>query len=688
MRCLLAAASLLTALAVLAEAGAAEAVATPPAAPPLAFRIDSGDEVNAFVRRGDVAAHMVLRSGTSPRLLVAFPAGDSGVAVWFSRTATPVTWTLDGTPRAVTLRDARGRPLYGIEAQITVDAGELGIERALLSSVRVLRDYTSGGMVPAAVLAPVRVMDHRLLWSRDRLDGAAGYRLAIEVLDGGTVSATAITAGSSALLHLRLVAATGDPPLAPLGGAALLNARAVRDARERDVLQFLSYREKYLAGSWRFDTYFGRDTLMSMTLLQPVLQPEAMESGLRSVLIRLAPDGEVAHEEAIGEYAILENERAGRGPSAAPVYDYGMIDESFLLAPVAARWLLDDPRGRVRATRWLAERLQGGRSPRGESQGGALTRNLRWVVERAASFAARPVAADLIGLKPGHAAGDWRDSRDGLGGGRYPYDVNAVLVPAALRAIDRLLRSGVLDPYLTPHGRSTLRHARAEEKVWARSAQPLFRVRIAAAAARRDVRSYALSLGVDPAAALESLGSLGREPVTFEALALDVAGRPIPVMHSDVGFALLFESPSVRMLESALEVTRPFPAGLLTPVGLLVANPAYADRRLQSLFTNTAYHGTVIWSWQQAVLLAGLDRQLARSDLPRALHDRLAGARARLDAAIQRTARFRASELWSWSFANGSYRVVPFGEQGTRVEEADAAQLWSTVYLALGTERQ
>lgn len=38
------------------------------------------------------------------------------------------------------------------------------------------------------------------------------------------------------------------------------------------MLTFLSYREKYLAGSWRFDTYFGRDTMMSLTLLAPVLQ--------------------------------------------------------------------------------------------------------------------------------------------------------------------------------------------------------------------------------------------------------------------------------------------------------------------------------------------------------------------------------------------------------------------------------
>lgn len=645
-----------------------------PAAPPLEFRIDSGNEINAFFRRGDVAAHLVLRSGTRPRILVAFPAGDSGVAVWFAATARPATWTLVDPPHPVTLKDSKGRPLRGIEAEADVDAGELRIGQALLSSVRVLRNYASGGAVPTTVLAPALASGRRVTWERDRLDGAAGYRLTIDVR-GGAASRSALTSGASGRLHLRIIAATGDAPLTPLGGAGLLDSAAASDTREREVLEFLSYREKYLAGSWRFDTYFGRDTLMSLMLLAPVLRPGAMESGLRSVLMRLARDGEVAHEEAIGEYAILENARAGRGLSSAPVYDYGMIDESFLLAPVAVRWLLDDPRGRSRAARFLAE----GRGS-GEPQGRSLVRNLLWVVRRASAFAARPTASNLIELKPGHAAGDWRDSRDGLAGGRYPYDVNAVFVPAALGAADRLVGSRLLDPYLTPREHRMLLRARAEARVWTRRAPPLFHVRVTAAEARGDVASYAKSIGVDAAAAL---GSIDRRPVPFEALALDAVGRPIPVMHSDVGFALLFESLPAAALERLLPVLRPFPAGLLTPVGLMVANPAYSDHRVQALFTNAAYHGTVIWSWQQAVLLAGLDRQLARRDLPRALYDQLARARTRLRAVIRRTARYRTSELWSWSYSNGRYRVAPFEEQGAHAEEADAAQLWSTVFLAV-----
>jgi len=42
--------------------------------------------------------------------------------------------------------------------------------------------------------------------------------------------------------------------------------------------------------------------------------------------------------------------------------------------------------------------------------------------------------------------GEWRDSEDGIGRGRYPYDVDAVLVPAALEAAVQLNDSGLLSP--------------------------------------------------------------------------------------------------------------------------------------------------------------------------------------------------------------------------------------------------
>jgi hypothetical protein len=116
---------------------------------------------------------------------------------------------------------------------------------------------------------------------------------------------------------------------------------------------------------------------------------------------------------------------------------------------------------------------------------------------------------------------------------------------------------------------------------------------------------------------------------------------------------------------------------------MLVANPAFAGPDVQARFTNNAYHGTVVWSWQQALMVAGLDRQLAREDLPNELRERLAAARAQLWSAIDAVGELRSSELWSWSFAGGRYRAQPFGVRRADVDESNAAQLWSTVFLAL-----
>ena len=58
----------------------------------LAFDVVEGQNLNSFLRDGPVAAHLLLRSGRDPRILVAFPAGNSGVGLWFSHGAEPVSW--------------------------------------------------------------------------------------------------------------------------------------------------------------------------------------------------------------------------------------------------------------------------------------------------------------------------------------------------------------------------------------------------------------------------------------------------------------------------------------------------------------------------------------------------------------------------------------------------------------------
>ncbi|MEA3140153.1 MAG: hypothetical protein QOK23_2322 [Gammaproteobacteria bacterium] len=645
----------------------------------LSFDVNEGLNLNSLLRDGPVAAHLLLRSGLDPRILVAFPAGNSGVGLWFSHGTAPVSWELRGQPQPLTVKDAQGRTLYGMTAEASLSgAADLSIKQAVLSSVRVLRDYQALGTFPAEVATAPTIQDSTITWARDRLDGAAGYRLSVQMTDGA-VHGDHLVAGSDGKIGLKITAVSGELPLTPLSGNHLLNDKAASDVATRDVLAFLSYQEKFLAGSWRFNTYFGRDTLMSVRLLMPALMPEAVEAGLGAVLTRLSPQGEVAHEEDIGEFAILDHLRAGGDKSDSPVFNYNMIDGTFMLAPVAAQWLLDDARGRSRAAVFLKRKDDRQEQP--HALGADLVSNLKFVLQAATRFADDPRGPNLIGLKPGTDAGQWRDSNVGLAGGRFPYDVNAVFVPAALDAAGRFFASGLLDSYLGAADREIFARAKTMAGIWRAKAGPLFDVALPNATARRDIIEYAAALKVPNEAALHAVGD---SPVAFHALSLTADYKTVPVVHSDEGFELLFGRPSPRALSQAVTaLMRPFPAGLLTPVGVTVANPVYATPAIQSVLTRSAYHGTVIWSWQQAVLAAGLQRQLQRQDLPPSLKARLRSAQTELWAAINAAHGMRNSELWSWSFTEGHYKIAPFGANSADVDESNAAQLWSTVYLAI-----
>ena len=356
-----------------------------------------------------------------------------------------------------------------------------------------------------------------------------------------------------------------------------------------------------------------------------------------------------------------------------------MIDGNYLLAPVIATYLLDDPEGKRRAADFLGNDV--GTHDTRTSAGQALLRNLRRVAASAVKFAASPRYENLISLEPGRSAGQWRDSKDGIGGGRYPYDVNAVLVPAALSAAARLLQSGLLDPFLTAGDRALLGRSEGTAQIWRQRAPQMFNVTIDNTSARIAIEAYARQIGVP---ATDALSSLGKDPVSFHAISLNARGKPVPIVNSDETVELLFAAPAPATLDHDVQtVIRPFPLGLLTDAGMLVANPVFADGATQARFTNHAYHGTVVWAWQQAVMAAGLRRQLARSDLPAPTRAHLADAQARLWRVICAADAVRTSELWSWSYVDGHYRIEPFGAEGAHEDESNAAQLWSTVFLAL-----
>ncbi len=644
----------------------------------LQFSISEGRALNEFYRAGPVAAHLVLTSGSQPRLVVAFPAGNSGVSLWFEDAARAAAWRVSAAPRGVRLTDGKGRALYGVEFEATLKGPAVAVERAVLGNIRSIRGYGYTGETLAEIDAAPVLQHGRVEWRRERLDGGGGYYLSLEALEGAIEQAEGrvrFVPTDAGLMRLKIAALTGDEPLTPIPLDRLLTDQAANDPASRNILAFLSYEEKLLAGSWRFLTYFGRDTLLSLKMLMPAASPELIEAGLASVLERLDAQGAVAHEEDLAEFALLRRLEAGGAPSTAPIYDYAMIDDDFLLAPLAADYLLEHPEGRARAAAFLQQRKEND-----EPYGAALARNLRFVIRETRAFADTPDWTTLIRLKDGKHAGEWRDSEEGLGGGRIPYNANAVLAPTALRATARLVASGLLDPYL-PEERSDLAAADSMAAVWERAAAPLFRVRIENETARAQVSAYAKSLG---APAGDALASLGDNDVVFNAVALDADGAPIPVLNSDESFLLAFSDPPPDALARALDATfRPFPAGLLSPAGLLVANAAYATSPFQDDFSNSHYHGAVVWSWQQALLASGLARQLRREDLRDALRGRLETAERNLWRVIEAGETVKTSELWSWSIKDGAFVIEPFGQRDGDATESNAAQLWSTVYLAV-----
>lgn len=639
----------------------------------LSFDVTVDNLENHFYQGCSISAHLLSSSGRMPRLVVAFPAGNTGTGLWFEELSEPASLVAEGPVLGVERADG----MRGLSVHLRSDAKSLRVRKAVLGSVRTLRDYIYSDLmaVPPEVEHEVHAGPPVVL-RRTTLDRRHHVELSLAPEEGTTVAVEddqiTLTAGPDGEIRFHAISLADDEPLHPFPKDKLVTDAAADSPKDLQALAFMTYEEKLLAGSWRFLTYFGRDTLLSTRLLMPILQPEVIEGALGSVIERFAPDGDVAHEEELGDFAALVNSTKNPPPEdlSTPNYDYKMVDDDFLLAPVLAAYLLDTPAGQERAQAFLART-----TPAGETYADALKRNLELVMERARPFADAPSATTLVNLKEGFVVGNWRDSDKGLGGGRFAFDINVALVPASLEAAARLYGS----PWLGSETAAAM-EAEALGTAWA-AAESYFRIDVPEDAAIQRVSAYATSVELDSTQAVASISG----PITYHAISLDENGEQVPVMHSDAGFVLLFTEPSPEYLEAvAGQLVRPFPAGLLTPVGVVVANPALTpDLEVQATFTRADYHGTVVWSWQQAMLAAGLRRQLQRTDLSSSTRTALEGAELTLWGAIEAGNEQRTGELWSWEPSGGSMVYQSFAEASGNVDESNAVQLWSTVYLAV-----
>ncbi|HEY3279906.1 MAG TPA: hypothetical protein VGJ83_05285, partial [Gemmatimonadales bacterium] len=349
-------------------------------------------------------------------------------------------------------------------------------------------------------------------------------------------------------IELDIEISTDGPALTPLTREQIFNdafrrfaAARASDARlEREIRGFelLSSREKLMAGLPTFATYFGRDMLMTALLMEPVWSDTMPEYVIAAALKKLGPAGDVSHEEAVGGQAIRENvaEYNHTGSLRALAHpqtvreNYFMVDDDFQLPVVAARYFANAAVPAERKHHFVT------------AYGRLLARNLAHVWRRAAPYARAPVATNLVGFQRDPDGwwhpGSWRDSRVGYAGGRFAFDVNAVWVPAALRAI------AVMRPWLdSTAGLPDSATLDGAIDTWG-GAIERFEVALAPAEVATRVRAKVASLPAAERAHWDSVlagSGFPADTLRFLAVSLDGEGRPIPVMSTDPAMLLLLE---------------------------------------------------------------------------------------------------------------------------------------------------
>ncbi|KAL9609161.1 MAG: hypothetical protein Q9167_006056 [Letrouitia subvulpina] len=701
------------------------------------------------------------------RLLFAWPAGNSGAAVFFKPVETedsdlgiklktgPHERILDSIKYESDHSSRSGYPSVGVSGLVEFSNTAI-LSLAILGSVRSIRDYTEGhGILNPKVQAGVciRQFDDTqkgIRISRVWFDGKTTTQLTFAPIDGATGNTGAIdmingdyeTTARFAPGLYSFEAHLDFPQIPYMHPTQLLKPsfHQLTSLQPDPVrsLSFLCTSEKILARAWRFLTYFGRDSMITFLLLNRILsegEHGAIETVLSAVLERVNHiDGSVCHEENIGDYPAAQAALHGEVDSE-PQYDYKMtksdspqVDTDFFLPIAMKQYFVDTLVGRERLVPFLRTRTALVSSNAGKTYGQLLKCTCKKILDLSEPFSeagGQTTYKNLIALKDGQPVGQWRDSNDGLGGGRYPYDVNTALMPAALRAIAELARAGAFQEEV---GWNDLANRRAS--AWETLSLNFFTIKIPRIEAQQRLERYKSSGAFLGPSRMDQID----EDLYLQAVALRDDGSPIEIMHTDACFRLLLlphlahssDPGCIYQHLLALDVLtssilRTFPAGLCTSVGVLIANPACSsDPSHARAFTTGAYHGTVVWAWNSFVRLAkGLEVQLcamataeksgtdpvttksANPNFYNNVRAKMKHAYRKLWDLIEANARYLSEEVWSWRWdekarqdsedEKGGFVYVPLSHlptpDGAGQTESNARQLWSLAFLALERRR-
>jgi hypothetical protein len=283
---------------------------------------------NYFYSDCHAASQVVLTSPQSdsnltiigPRLLIAWPAGNSGVVSFFQPTN-----GINGTLSITMINSTEGNPLepiyqpamQGGNATVGI-SGEIGFNSsamltvAILGSIRTIRDFTEG----PSLLRPQ--IQSAIKYSNIANGGVSLSRIWLDNITVTTLSFIPMNATQKISISNTTVtfdpgnyvfnASFDYPQLTEFTTQQVLNNQSqnliTQKPTQTSALTFLSYTTNLLAGGWRFLTYFGRDSMISALLLDPVLsvgKNGSVEAVLAGVLERInRTDGSVCHEETIG----------------------------------------------------------------------------------------------------------------------------------------------------------------------------------------------------------------------------------------------------------------------------------------------------------------------------------------------------------------------------------------------------
>lgn len=253
-------------------------------------------------------------------------------------------------------------------------------------------------------------------------------------------------------------------------------------------------------------------------------------------------------------------------------------------------------------------------------------------------------------------------------------------MPAALRSIATLARKGIL-----PKEQHWGQQADNFAQIWEDKTLSFFEVTIPQSQAQNLVKSYKNAssfAGPDQASSIDT-------DIVFHALALDGNNNlsKVEVMNTDDCFRhfLLNTTNDAQLTpflnNSASNIRRTFPAGLMTNASMIVANPAFGANPVYAQnFTTGAYHGTVVWSWQLAMMAKGLELQLGRCEVSAnfsasaktvspvpafctdsSVYDNVKKAYNTLWDSIEQNKRQLSTEVWSWLYRDGEFAVTPLG---------------------------